>query len=263
MSKTIFILLLFLPFISFGQLNQTDANGLKQGLWQKKQDNGRLIYEGHFKDGKPVGEWKRYHPGGQLKALIVYKGDTAFTQIFDVWHKKLTEGNYINQKKEGVWKIFKDNYVISDEEYVYGLKNGIAHQYYDTGEVMEESHWKNGKQDGDYQVFYKNGQPYLQCKMQYGLRHGLFLVFYENGKPEREAEYINNLRHGEWKYYDTDGKYLYSLFYNEGKILNPQVRDSIDNLQMQELEKNKANLVDPEKFMEDPSEYMRKNNSFR
>lgn len=263
MSKTIFILLLMLPFWSVSQINQTDSNGLKQGVWQKKQDNGRLLYEGQFKDDKPVGEWKRYHPGGQLKALIVYNGDTAFTQLFDVWRNKLTEGNYVNQKKQGVWKLFKDKQVISDEEYVDGIKEGVAHQYYDTGEVMEESHWKNGMQEGDYQVFYPNGQAYIQSKMKEGKRHGLFLVFYENGNPEREAAYKNGLRDGEWKFYNIDGEYRYSLFYDEGKILNPQVRDSIDNLEMKELEKNKTKLVDPEKFMEDPSEYMRKNNMFR
>ena len=94
-------------------------------------------------------------------------------------------------------------------------------------------------------------------------RHGLFLVFYENGQPEREASYKNGLRDGEWKFYDSEGNHQYSLFYNKGKILNPQVRDSIDNLKMQELEKNKDLLTDPEKFMDDPSEYMRKSKMFQ
>ncbi len=261
--RILIFFLIFLPGIVFSQVNQTDSNGLRQGLWQKKQDNGRLLYEGNFKDGKPVGEWKRYHPGGQLKALIVYNGDTAFTQLFDVWRNKVTEGNFLDQKKEGIWKIFKDNYVVADEEYRGGAKNGVSHQYYDTGEIMEESHWKDGKQNGDYQVFFKNGQPYIQSKMKSGQRDGLFLVFYENGQPEREAAYKNNLRDGEWKFYNSNGEYMYSLFYDEGKILNPQVRDSIDNLEMKALEKNKEKLVDPEKFMADPSEYMRKNDMFR
>ena len=257
--RILFLLIFFVPLLSFGQVNQTDANGLRQGPWQKKQDNGRFIYEGNFKDGKPVGEWKRYHPGGQIKALIEYKGDTAFTQLFDVWHKKVAEGNYVNERKEGVWKIYNENLLVADESYVNGVKNGVAHRFYDTGEVLEESHWENGKESGDYQAFYKTGQPYIQSKMKDGLRNGLFLVFYENGRPEREAEYINGLRNGEWKFYDSDGKYRYSLFYDKGQILNPEVSDSIDNLQMKELEKNKDKQVDPEKFMDDPSEYMMKN----
>jgi alkyl sulfatase BDS1-like metallo-beta-lactamase superfamily hydrolase len=49
------------------------------------------------------------------------------------------------------------------------------------------------------------------------------------------------------------------LLYNEGVLLNPEVRDSIDNVQMQNLEKGKNTILDPEKFMQDPTEYMMKN----
>ena len=261
--RILIIILLFSPFVLLAQINQTDTNGLRQGLWQKKQDNGRLLYEGYFKDGEPVGEWKRYHPGGQLKALIEYKGDTAYTQLFDEWHNKLAEGNYVDQQKEGIWKVYRNNQLVLDETYVNGVKSGVAHQYYETGEVMEESHWENGKKNGDFELFYPSGEPYLQCKMKDDMRHGIFLILYENGVPEREAAYKNGLRDGEWKYYDKEGNYRYSLFYNEGQLLNPQVRDSIDNLEMQQLEQNKARLIDPEKFMDDPSEYMRKNKIFR
>lgn len=244
-------------------MNQTDANGMRQGLWQKKQANGRLIYEGHFKDDKPVGEWKRYHPGGQLKALIVHSGDTAHTQLFDVWRKKVAEGNYVGRKKEGVWSYFKNNVKINEEEFVNGVKHGTARRFYDTGEVMEETGWKNGVKEGDYQVFFRNGDPYMQCKMANNMRNGLCLIYYENGNYELVAEYKNDLRHGEWKYYNEQGEYLYSLFYNEGQILNPHVRDSIDNLKMMELEKNKGAILDPEKFMEDPTEYMVKQKIYR
>ncbi|MFV0266127.1 MAG: toxin-antitoxin system YwqK family antitoxin [Draconibacterium sp.] len=257
------VLFIFLPFLSFSQINQTDANGLRQGLWKKTQPNGRPVYEGPFKDGKPVGEWKRYHPGGQVKALIEYRGDTAHTQLFDVWRKKLAEGDFLNEKKTGVWSVFKENQKVADEEYRNGVKDGVSHRYYDTGEVMEESYWENDVQEGDYQVFFKTGEPYMQCKMQNNMRNGLFLVYFENGQQEVVGAYKNNLRHDEWKYYDEDGKYQYSLFYNEGQILNPQVRDSIDSLQMKELEKNKGHLLDPEKFMQDPSEYMMQNKMFR
>ncbi len=257
--RILLLITLFLPLFSLAQLNQTDSNGLRQGLWQKKQDNGRLLYEGQFKDGKPVGEWKRYHSGGQLKAQIEYRGDTAFTQLFDVWKNKLAEGAFVNEQKEGLWKIFNQNRLIADESYTAGVKNGEAHRYYDSGEVMEVAHWQNGEQDGDYQVLFKSGEPYLQCKMKASMRNGLFLVYFENGRQELVAEYQNNLRNGDWNYYTSDGELRYTLHYQQGKILNPQVRDSVDNLQMQELEKNRDVLIDPEKFMEDPSEYMLKN----
>jgi antitoxin component YwqK of YwqJK toxin-antitoxin module len=254
------ILLIFLPVFSFAQINQTDANGLRQGLWEKKQPNGRLLYTGHFKDGKPVGEWKRFHGGGQVKAIINYKSssDTAFTKLFDKYGKKIAEGNFLNQKKVGNWVYFSKGRKISEEQFAGGLKNGISKQYYETGELMEEVEWKNGKQDGNFQIFYKNGKPYLQCKMQNNKRNGRCLIYYKNERLQLEAGYKNGLRHGEWKFFDGKGNFQYQLNYNEGELLNPEVRDSTAALKMQNFEKNRGRFTDPEKFMQDPSEYMRK-----
>ncbi|MCY1720941.1 hypothetical protein OU798_11355 [Prolixibacteraceae bacterium Z1-6] len=257
--RIVFLILFFLPILAFSQINQTDANGLRQGKWEKKQANGRPVYEGEFKDDKPVGEWKRYHPGGQVKAIMIYEGDTARTQLFDVWRKKVAEGNYVNQQKEGVWRIYKENLKVAEETYSKGALNGVLRRFYDTGEIMEETDWMNGKQDGNYQVFFKNGEPYMQCKMKDNVRNGLFLVYFDNGQQELVGEYKNNLRHGEWKYYNRNGENIYTLFYDNGQILNPAVRDSIDNLEMQNLEQNKGAILDPEKFMQDPSEYLMKN----
>lgn len=257
--RVLLLIFIFVPSLAFSQLNQTDANGLRQGKWEKKQENGRALYEGYFKDGKPVGEWKRYHPGGQVKAEIVYKGDTAQTILYDVWRKKVASGNYLNQKKEGIWNIYQKQVKVAEETYRSGVKHGVARKFYNTGKIMEECYWENGQQHGDYQVFYKSGKPYLQCKIRENERNGLFLIYFENGQQELVGAYKNNLRDGEWKYHNKNGEHLYSLFYAEGQILNPHVRDSIGNIEMQNLEKNKGAITDPEKFMQDPSGYMIKN----
>lgn len=262
--RTALLLLIFLPFLTFSQINQTDSNGLRQGLWKKQQPNGHLLYEGNFKDGKPVGEWKRYHLGGQVKAVINYRqdSDSAITQLFDRLGRRIAEGNYVNQKKEGNWVCFSKNKKVAEEQFHNGLKDGASLKYYDTGELMEEIDWVNGSQEGEFQVFYKTGQPYMQCKMRKNQRHGLCLVHSQNGKLELEANYKNNLRHGEWKFYNN-GESRYLLNYNEGELLNPQVRDSIANIKMQKIEKGKGRITDPEKFMEDPAEYMRKMKNYR
>src|SRR6056297_912456 len=103
MRLLFFSLVLCIPFLASSQINQTDANGLRQGKWQKKYPNGRLMYEGEFKDGEPVGNWTRYHTGGQVKAKIEYdeKSDSAFVQLFDNRGKKVAQGAYIDEKKVG------------------------------------------------------------------------------------------------------------------------------------------------------------------
>jgi antitoxin component YwqK of YwqJK toxin-antitoxin module len=254
------ILFIFIPILGFSQINQTDANGLRQGRWQKLQSNKKPLYDGYFKDGKPVGEWKRFHSGGQVKAIINYRADSdsADTKLFDEWGKKVAEGIYLNEKKSGLWIYFSENKIVADEHFKADEKHGKSHKYYESGEVWEETDWVNGKQEGSYSVFFKSGEPFFQCKMSNNMRDGMCLTYFQNGRVELEANYKNGLHNGEWKYFDSDGKYLYSLFYNEGKLLNPNVRDSIANLKLQNMEKGKDSLIDPEKYMQDPSEYMMK-----
>jgi antitoxin component YwqK of YwqJK toxin-antitoxin module len=259
MRLLFFSLILCIPFLGFSQINQTDANGLRQGKWQKKYPNGRLMYEGEFKDGEPVGNWTRYHTGGQVKAKIEYdeKSDSAFVQLFDNRGKKIAQGAYIDEKKEGKWTFFSENVKFSEEHYVNDKKHGISRKFYPTGEVMEEAEWENGRQEGKYQVFFKNGKPYMQCKFSNGKRNGLCLSYFKNGRLEMEAHYKNNLRHDDWKFYNDSGELLYTLKYNEGVLLNPEVRDSIGNQEIKNLEQGRQNIPDPEKFMQAPSEYMR------
>ena len=183
--------------------------------------------------------------------------------MFDLWGKKVAEGNYFNERKTGHWILFSKSIKIAEEQFSNGNKHGVCRKFYNTGELLEEAEWELGKQEGKYQVFYNNGKPYMQCKFSNNMRNGLCITYFQNGKLELDGNYKNNLRQGNWKYYNEKGELLYNLKYNEGKLLNPEVRDSIDNLQMQNLERGKNSLLDPEKFMENPSEYMLKNKIYR
>ena len=256
--RKLIILLSFLPLFTLAQVNETDSDGLKQGLWEKKYPNGNLMYTGRFADDKPTGEWIRFHENGKIKAKICYNGDRASARLFDSQGKLIAQGIYMNQKKEGAWKYFNNDRLVSEENFINGLKSGICRTFYETGEILEESEWENGKQEGKYQLFYTNGKPYLQCKMTNGRRNGLCIISFPNGRQELVAAYKNNLRHGEWKYHNEQGDFLYTLVYQNGFLLNPEVRDSIENLQLQKLEKSKHTILDPEKFMENPTEYMTK-----
>lgn len=265
MKKLVFILILLIPFSSFSQMNQTDGQGLRQGMWQKTHPNGRLMYEGNFRDGKPVGEWKRYYEGGQTKAVIRYQenSDSAYATLFDRWGKKMAEGIYRDEKREGTWIFYSNGQKISEEEYAAGVRHGTSRTYYPTGELLEESEWQNGVQEGNHSVYFQTGKPYMQCKFSNGKRNGLCLSYFANNRIEMEAYYQNNLRHGGWKFFNEKGDFLYSLEYDQGQLLNPEVRDSIDNLQIQKLERNRHSIPDPEKYIQNPTEYMMQMQKFR
>ncbi len=254
---TIISLLIF-QLNLYSQLNQTDTNGLRQGKWQKSYPNGKPMYDGYFEDGEPEGEWTRYYEGGQVKAKIKYdqNSDTASAVLFDQFGKKMAEGAYVDEKRAGKWQFYSDNRKVSEETFANGVKHGISRTYYPTGEVLEETDWQNGQQDGSYRVYYKDGKPYMQCKYSNGKRNGLCLSYFQNGRVEMEAHYLNNLRHNEWNYYDENGQIKYTLKYDQGNLLNPEVQDSIDNQVQDQFEKNRNPVTDPEDFMQDPSEYM-------
>ena len=264
MNRLLIFLCLFCTQAAFAQtgINEIDASGKKQGMWQKKQDSGRLLYEGTFKDDHPVGEFKRYHTNGLLKARLFYTegSDSAAAELFDLRGKLMAKGNYLGQEKEGMWQYFQKAQLVSEENFVHGVKTGISKTYYETGELFEETTWENNQKSGIYRAYFKTGKPYLECQMVDGKRDGTCHVFYENGNLELDAFYEKGLRQREWKYNHQNGDFSYALIYDLGLLLNPQVLDSIQQIQFNELEKNKSKLVDPEKFMNDPAQYMMKNN---
>lgn len=240
-------------------VNQVDALGLKQGFWTKKDADGKLLYQATFKDDKPVGEMKRFHANGKLKAVLNFTegSNLSDAKLFDEHGSPIAEGKYIGQKKTGEWSYLLNNKVVSTETYLNGQKNGISRRYYTTGELVEESNWQNDKLTGLYRTYFKNGGMYLECNYTDGRRNGKFKTAFANGSLELDAFYTDDIKNRNWKYFDETGKLLYTLKFDLGKLLNPEVQDSID-LSKSGTYKTKAdNVPDPEKFMQNPEEYMR------
>jgi len=261
LSSMLLVLILHLGHAQTA-INQLDSSGQKQGFWQKKQANGNLAYEGTFKNNKPIGEFKRYHTNGLLKARMIYaeNSDTIAAELFDTRGKLMAKGNYVGEKKEGAWQHFQNGQLISIEIFRNNQKNGTSKTYYPSGELFQETDWKNNQQNGIYRAYFVTGKPYLECRMAAGKRDGTCQVYYENGQLELDAFYVAGLRNGDWNYYLQDGNFSHTLSYDMGVLLNPQVLDSIQGLKFNQLEKNKSELIDPEKFMDNPGQYMLKNN---
>lgn len=256
-----FCLFLFITGVGYAQtvLNQTDAEGRKQGTWIKKDRDGKKVYEATFKDDKPVGEMKRFYPNGTAMALMdfVAGGDTADARLFDELGNLIAKGKYADQKKTGEWTYFLDSKVVSTENYTDGVKNGPAKRFYKTGELLEESNWKNGQLDGLYRAYFSNGKVYMECSYSGGQRNGPFRIWQSDGTPELEANYCYDARDRDWKYFDGSGKLQFTLKFDKGKMLNPQVQDSIDSVKLNSYQAEGNDIPDPAKFMQDPEGYMR------
>ncbi len=245
--------------IAQNAINQVDAQGRKQGFWTKKDAQGNLIYQATFKDDKPVGEMKRFHPNGQLKATMdfVEGSDESEAQLFDERGKPIAKGKYSGQKKTGEWTYLLDSKVVTTETYLNGQKNGTSKRFYKTGEMLEESNWQNNKLNGVYRFFFQDGKVFLECNYSDGLRNGTFKTWFPNGTIELDATYTNDVRDKDWKYYGESGELLYTLKFDLGKLLNPEIQDSLDKARSGIYKSKGDSVPDPEKFMQNPEEYMR------
>jgi antitoxin component YwqK of YwqJK toxin-antitoxin module len=258
--KYAILLLFILPLGVEGQetVNETDSLGRRQGIWQKRFPDGKLMYEGHFIDDKPVGEWKRYQDSGILKAIMHFQAgnDTVKARLYDPSGKPFAEGSYVHERKVGLWIYYSGEKKISEEYFSNGSKNGTCRKYYPSGQLLEESEWKDDQPEGIYRAFYPDGKPYLECMYRSGKRYGLCVSYYRSGTREVEAWYENNLPEHPWKYYDEDGNIRFVLQYRKGVLQNPEVIRKMDTGQLEEMEKQRDRIVDPEKYLQNPGEFL-------
>lgn len=262
MLRYLFILLCF-PLLAGGQEgpNQTDAGGLKQGLWKRYYPNRNLMYEGKFQNDKPVGEWRRYHENGALRAILVHSDatDSVSARLFDLIGRLVAEGTYRGEKKTGRWTYFSDEKRVSDEEFADGLKTGISRIYYPSGELLEEAEWKDNKKSGRYRAFFPSGKPFLECIYSNDQRNGFCVTYYPSGEMEVDAFYREDLPDGDWKYYTENGELSYTLHYSSGVLLNPEVLFEAETRKLEEMERQGKEIADPEKYINNPTEYLLKN----
>jgi antitoxin component YwqK of YwqJK toxin-antitoxin module len=250
---TIFSFLIFSALL-FSQnektINQTDKNGMKQGHWIKK--NGPvLIYDGFFKDDRPVGEFKRYYEDNKLKSLLIYSNDGKDADAI-IYHPNgfvASKGKYINQLKEGKWQFYSQyisDYLISEEVYSGNKKNGLSLKFYSNGIIAERINYVNDVRDGEWTQYYRNATLCLKTYYLSGKINGKFEMWYENGKMELSGEYKNDIREGHWKIFKEDGTVKYESDYMAGVTKNRQMDIDESNF-IDSLEKNTGKIPDPEK----------------
>lgn len=222
----VFIFLLFYTDWTFAQepINEVDSNGHKQGFWRKSDSLGNKIYEGHFKDGVPSGEFRYFYPDGRVKAVSVYSinGKRARTTTYFPNGMKMAAGNYLNEKKDSIWQFFSklDGTLLSEEEYRAGLKNGVSRAYFLQGGTAEISTWKEGIREGLWEEYYSDGKIKSRGTFRNNEKEGHFHAFYLSGKPLLSGQYSKGHQNGTWIYYDENGIISKQETYEDGKLVS-------------------------------------------
>lgn len=224
-----------------GDINKLDANGKKQGPWQKEYKNGKLKYSGQFEAGKPIGEFKRFDEKGKLTSTLNYaENGSAAGHLYHPNGRPLATGTYVNQKKDGLWLFYsKNGYLFSQVNYKMGayegdykefykpmvkrkdtIINGVSEIVYDTIQrVHFHRQYKNGVLSGLAIEYFENGNKRAKKNYDGGLPTGPFVSYYMNGVYKIMGKYENGKKQGTWKFYTDKLKIEKEEKYTNGEMV--------------------------------------------
>jgi len=129
--------------------------GTSKGYYQ----NGAFRGEWNYKNGKLEGKIKVFHENGKLNYEFNYKNDKrdGVSNYYDKNGKLLYEWNYREDKLEGMSKGYYENGQVKAEyNYKDDKRNGISKTYDEKGKLLSVENYKNGRK------FASEGQP--ECK---------------------------------------------------------------------------------------------------
>lgn len=178
MKKSILILLFIVCKVGLAQsyeilnndtINRIDEQGRRQGHW--------IIF-------------------GRMEKNPAYKDD-----------QKVSEGNYIDNKKTGKWiEFFPTGKKKSEITWENNRPNGYAIMYFENGQKSEEGMWKGNRWVGDYKLYYEDGKVRQDFKFNpTGQRDGEQKYYHPNGQLAIVGNWAGGKENGVITEYYEDG----------------------------------------------------------
>lgn len=193
--------------ISVENINRTDKQNLKQGVWKKFYPNNQLHTFSSYLNDTLHGYQRIYSSKGRIVSSEYYiRGkkqatNTAGTEINEnpaeeniSYHSNgsiKSKGYFINKKPIGIHR----NYSAGGEI----LKSQV---YDSTGVIIAEGKYsKEGKRVGQWQLLFPGGQLKAKGNFKSGKKHGPWLFYYTNGNTEQKGSFKNGKPTGAWKWF--------------------------------------------------------------
>jgi antitoxin component YwqK of YwqJK toxin-antitoxin module len=195
---TILILALVLMSVNSAFLAQNPADNINQkDSLHKKQ-----------------GYWKIY---AHMRNVPGYKPEEI-----------IEEGNYLNDRKTGLWiKYYPGGTIQSKLYYQNGKINGYFEVYYSNGCMEESGEWTNGKMK-QYIRYRPNcgdsikGEVIKKDTLQKIVKYSHSHIYPENQNPKKDSVFevpvLNDSTKGFTKFYDKNKNTLLDGYFENGKL---------------------------------------------
>lgn len=146
-----------------------EKKDVKHGEYLYKY-NGKVQVHGQFEQNYAVGTWI-YTPVKNFRI----------------------EGKFLNNKKNGVWKYYSNDRLISEIRYKDDVLAGEAAGYFESGQIAAKTNYFNGDLNGEYLAYHENGKIKEKSKYTEGKLDGLFVRFNKKGELLYKIEYKQGL----------------------------------------------------------------------
>lgn len=224
--------------------NQTNKNEQKVGQWRAYHPNGNLRYQGQFKEGKPFDVFRYYFSNGDLQSVLKFKNDTeTYATHYYQNGDMMAAGKYVNEIKDSVWVAYgEDNVVVEKGGYIGGKKYGPWKTYYRNGQVAEEIFFENDLENGSLKIYFEDGSIKQEATYKDGFLEGLSTFYDVSGNKTLKGKYVKGARDGRWIYYKELLEVEKVLEYDKGRLLNPEAEQLIDD--SEEFQQNKKDVLE-------------------
>jgi len=233
----------YLEYHDNGQIanNGVYVNSIQAGIWKKYDRLGTLIEEKEFDEkGKLTGISKNFDIHGRLhieyeyikeNLEIIRSYDTLGNVISEDKERRgklpfkvlypngalLTEGVFINNKKEEEWRRHSPyEKLLSREIYSNGELNGPEIDYYADGTKKSVTNYRNDNIDSLFLSYYEDGSLRYQLNYSDGELEGRLQEYSEKGVKIRDEYYLDDNLHGWQEYYTEKGLLYFKKKVNRG-----------------------------------------------
>ena len=172
----------------------------------------KLSIKENYKHGKLHGLCEYYYENGRLKERINYK-DGEWHGLREEYYKNGRidwKQNFKDGIPHGLWESYHENGNLSSKRYINvgTTKDYTANckDYYENGQLMQKSNWKDGKRHGHWEYYYRDGQLNWKKKYKKGKKYGLDEGYYGNGQVKWRQKYKNGKPNGPREEYHRNGK---------------------------------------------------------
>lgn len=198
-------------------------NPKPDGLHYRTYQNGFPYYAGIFQGGKPKANSDFYYFDFEKEGRVTtvhHFGDNSrevMAENFFPTGKIKSEGQYVDQKKEGPWRFYDaEGWTKAIEEFHLDSLHGESKLFYPSGKQLRQTVYDNGTAEGEYVEWYEDGRIKKKGNYLHGALHGKYVQNFPGGNKEVQGQYVNGLMDGIWIIFLDDGNIELTAKYVNG-----------------------------------------------